>query len=125
MARTKHQARAARSESTQRLTSVNEGWGSRVRATTADTENDGEVSSASGSERDRRAAKRKDAVHLDPMQRRTAASGQFATEITKGEGEEDDSDDCHMTPAAGVESENYYTALGREATEAETGDSVS
>ena len=99
------------------LTEVNGMEGSRVGTTIEGAEGE-EASSASRSERTRRAARRgksalpntSTAAHEDGVRRREV------TEEADSDDMDNDSGDCHMTPAAGGTcSENYYTALEGEA----------
>ncbi len=114
MARTKKQARAAREESVQRSTAVNEEERSRVGTTIAEAEVGEKARSASSSERARRATRRGKAnghgTSTEPM---VDDGPQIPVEeAVGGDGMDDDSGDGHMTPAArGVFSENYYTTL--------------
>ncbi len=116
MARTKNQTRTAHTRTTRRLTVVNGMEGSQVGTTTkgADWE---EGSSATSSERSRRAARRGKAAlaSISTAAREDGVRAREETEETDTGDEDNDSGDCHMTPATGgICSENYYTALEGE-----------
>ena len=125
MARTKKQAQARHSESAQKSAEVNDGGGSRVGTTGVASEGVDEASSASGSERARRAERRetaarqragKAATRDDDLQPLTAAEATVDDDMYSG--------DVHMTPdAGGAVSENYYTTLDGWEEDAEEGDS--
>jgi len=124
MARTKNQARTAHTGAARRLTEVNGREGSRVGTTTEGADGE-EVSSATSSERSRRAARRGKAPLPDASMAADENGGRGRAVIGEdGSGDMDsDSGDCHMTPAAGgICSENYYTALEGEAEEDSAGE---
>jgi hypothetical protein len=101
MARTKKQAQARQSESAQKSAAVNDGGGSRVGTTCGTSKGGDEASSASGSERARRAERRGAAARqrigtaatmADDLQHQTAAEAAVDEDMHSG--------DVHMTPAA-------------------------
>jgi hypothetical protein len=108
MARTKKQAVTAAAESGQRSTVVNDGRNSRVDITNDNIRTNGGSGSAEGSDRAHRAARREDIMQGKKLMG------------TETEAEEEDPGECHMTPAVGVESENFYSTFDREASEAWT-----
>ncbi len=98
---------------------VKDAMGSRVGTINGNNEAGEEVSSASGSGGTRKMARGGETSKRTPLGEEEAYEQDDVVE-THEEGDEEESGDCHMTPASGAESENFYTALERDATEALT-----
>ena len=125
MTRTKNQARAGRVESARRSTAVNERERSRVGTTTAREANGDEASSASDSERARRAANRSkmNAQMTSATSNQDARVRTSAIATDGGRDRQTTEDGAHVDHegaasgsgsamvAEGGESENYFTAL--------------
>jgi hypothetical protein len=126
MARTKKQATTAKAKSAQGLSAVKEGGNNPVGTATANHDSGKVDISESGSGRAQRPGKREASrrrTNREEFEEAGEPSGMEQVEMETQADDEGDSGDHHMTPALGVESENYYTALDREATEAWKDDS--
>ncbi len=101
MARTKNQARTAHTGTARGLTEVNGMEGSRYGTTTEGADGE-EANSATSSERSRRAARRgKSALPNTTTTTRECGVGRrTVTEEADNDDMDNDSGDCHMTPAA-------------------------
>ncbi len=121
MAKTKKQAVTATAASAWRSEAVNAAGCSRVGNTTDVAKKGDEGNTETGSERAKRAARREEAG------RQAAAGiddkrGGRSTEDARGAEAESAADgNANSTFAAGVESDNYFTALAGEVTEEGTG----
>ncbi len=121
MAKTKKQAVAATAASARRSEAVNAGGCSRVGNSTDIVENGDEGNSDQGSERARRAARREEAGRQAAAGIDDKRDGRRAEDARGAEVESAADGTANSTFAAGVESDNYFTALAEEVTEEGTG----